>query len=113
MSEEVPRKWAATRKWSFKFFGALFMRDKGTNGEENQAISAHKTLGLVLLVSCFCIWMFGGIHLTEDQELQLLEAGYDLPSKWGEPPDLLVYSWMALLGVVDIAKGTMDVFRKR
>jgi hypothetical protein len=87
------------RKWAWKFFGALFMRDKGSNGEINQAVSSHKLLGLGLFLVCTGIWLFGGVDLTEDQKMYLLQQSIALPSRWGTPPDELVYSWWALLGV--------------
>lgn len=96
------------RYWSFKFFGALFMRDKGTNGKPNMAISNHKTIGMVLFVMAVTIWLFGGTWLDEEQTMKLLESGMELPSKWGAPPDALVYSFWAALGL----KGALDVVGK-
>jgi hypothetical protein len=107
------KKRSALRKWAWKFFGALFMRDKGVGGVENQAISAHKFLGLILLLACLYIWVFGGTRLTTEEEMSLLWAGKELPPKWGNPPDLMVYSWWALLGIVDVAKGAISMFSSR
>lgn len=102
--EKPPRSF---RYWAFKFLGALFMRDKGTDGNPNMAISSHKTIGMVLFLTALFIWIFGGVHLDEEQTMKLLEAGLKLPSKWGEPPDMLVYSLWSALGL----KGALDVAR--
>lgn len=107
---ETRREWF--KKWAWKLVGALIMRDKGSQGKEVQAVSAHKLLGLILFAVCTHIWVFGGVELELSQQMEILSTGGTLPSKWGEPPDLLVYSWLALLGVVDVAKSALGVFRK-
>ena len=115
MVEKEPKKFNTChfiKKWSWKFFGALFMRDKGENGTSNQAISAHKTFGLLVFVACVGIWIFGGTHLTNEQTMALLEADKALPSKWGAPPDMMVYSWWALLGV-SMANGILDLMNRK
>lgn len=107
---ETKRAWA--KKWIWKLIGALVMRDKGPQGQEVQAVSAHKMLGLILFIICTHIWLTGGVDLSLDQQIEILSSGGTLPPKWGEPPDLLVYSWLALLGVVDVAKSVVGAFRR-
>jgi hypothetical protein len=98
------------KKWSWKLFGALFMRNKGLDGQENQAISNHKFFGMICFLFAAYIWMFGGIDVSYEDSIKLLEAGRELPSKWGNVPDVLIYSVWAFLGV-DIAKSMIEVIK--
>lgn len=91
----------------WKLFGALFMRDKGKGGI---AISSHKLFGMICFLFASYIWMFGGIKLNYDDIMTLLSEGRKLPSKWGDVPDVLIYSVWIFLGV-DVAKNTLDVIR--
>lgn len=88
----------------WRFFGALFMEPKKNNGVTIQAISHHKTLGLVLFVIVVSIWTFGGTHFSNEEIMKLVEAGKDIPSKWGVPPDMMVYTLWSLIGLKGVSK---------
>ncbi len=96
----------------WRFFGALFMEEKKNNGNRVQAVSYHKTLGFVLFIVVVCIWSLGGTHLSNVEVMVVMGIeGASLPSKWGEPPDMMVYTLWSLIGLKGVSK-VADLLKK-
>jgi len=88
------------RGW--RFFGAMFGRDKGTNGTPERVVSHHKVWGSVFVLVALGLLLFGGTWLTDDQAVEIAKAGGQIPSRWGSVPWELWATIGAFLGV-DVA----------
>lgn len=94
----------ATRVGAWKFFGALFMEDKGGV----QAVSMTKVLALVTYGACMWLWL--GItdgQIAPDVQTILTAAKVDVPRALkgaAEVPESMLYTLWALLGISGTAK---------
>jgi hypothetical protein len=94
----------AIRSGAWKFFGALFMEDKGGV----QAVSMTKVLALVTYGACMWLWM--GItdgEIAPEVQTTLAAAKIDVPRVLkgaAEVPESMLYTLWALLGISGTAK---------
>ena len=59
-----------------------------------------------------CIWALGGTHMSNEEIMALMSIeGATLPSKWGEPPDMMVYTLWSLIGLKGVSK-VADLLKK-
>ena len=100
----MPEKLKKSLDWSkhnaWKYFGAIFMDDKGGH----QAVSFHKVLGFSLFLVVNGVWLFGGTEVSPEDVIKLTSMGLEIPPKFGQPPDTMIYTLWALLGLKGVSK---------